>query len=67
LEGIKLKMGIQAQAMEQTNQTKVLTTAMANESKENMQKREKGMPEEQIQQPAGSPSMEQNIPEEEMM
>ena len=68
LEDTKLKMHIQGVVAEQNNQVKLATAAMQTQSKENMQKRDQGMPEEQIQQPdQGGMGMEQNIPEEEMV
>lgn len=67
LEDTKLKMGMQLQAQQQTNQVAMAGHVIAAQTKENIQKREKGVPEEQIQQGAQTgPGMEQNIPEEEM-
>jgi hypothetical protein len=73
----KINNGMQAAIADQTNQVKMAGHVIAAQSKENIQKREKGMPEEQIppimpqqQTPdpgqAPSPGMEQNIPEEAM-
>jgi len=67
LQDTRLKMGLQLQGQEQSNQVAMAGHLIAAQTKENMQKREKGMPEEQIQQGGESgPGMEQNIPEEAM-
>lgn len=73
LADTRLKMGIQAQQTEQTNQVKMAGHIIAAQSKENDGKRKLGVPEAQIspivppQAPqAPSVGMEQNIPEEAM-
>ncbi len=55
----ELKMGIQQQINTEVNQAKIITNAMGNQTKENMQKREQGVPEPQIQQPAQAPIQQQ--------
>lgn len=62
LEEIRLKMGMQAATTTETNQTKIATQMLQNDSQEKMQKRDMGMPEEE-----GGVEMEKNIPEEAMM
>jgi len=59
-------MVVQAQVAEQANQVKMAGHVIQAQTQENMQKREMGVPEQQLsgEQPAG---MEQNIPEEEMV
>lgn len=70
---LKFKLEQASQATDQTNQVKMAGHVIAATSKENIQKREKGVPEEQIpsigqpQQAPSGPGMEQNIPEEEMV
>lgn len=74
LADTRLKMGIQAQQTDQTNQVKMAGHIIAAQSKENDGKRKLGIPETQIppiipQQgaaPAPQVGMEQNIPEEAM-
>lgn len=73
MEITKMKMGVQSQVAEQTNQVKMAGHVIAAQSKENIQKREKGVPEEEIPQMMApqqaqtfSAGMEQNIPEEAM-
>jgi hypothetical protein len=49
IEVAKIKMGMQGQMTEQTNQVKLAGHVIAAQSKENMQKRDLGTPEAQIQ------------------
>lgn len=68
IEETRLKMGMQAQTQEQTNQVALAGHMISAQTKENMQKREKGVPEEQIQQgQEPGAEMEQNMPEEAMI
>jgi len=66
MEELKLKMGVQAQAAQQANQVKLAGHVIQANTQENMQKREMGMPEEQLQGGPPAPDIERNIPEEAM-
>lgn len=66
LDAIRLKLGIQAQSTSETNQVKLAGHMIQANTQENMQKREMGVPEEQIQGQPSQPDMERNIPEEAM-
>jgi hypothetical protein len=67
LEDTRLKMHLQLQGLQQSNQVALAGHVIGAQSQENMQKRDMGMPEEQIQNPqAQSAGMEQNIPEDAM-
>lgn len=65
LEDTRLKMGMQLQGQQQSNQVAMAGHLIAAQTKENMQKRDSGMSEDQIQNP-DAVQTEQNAPEEEM-
>jgi len=67
MEELRLKMSVTAQVAEQTNQVKMAGHVIQASNDQTMQKREMGIPEEELSggEQQGVP-MEQNIPEEEM-